>query len=74
MPAETRQLVLLYHGGQRGGPGRKRLLEGLRIPPGTLWVRMHRLRKRLERCVRGCMDVKGNSPRRHSSMREGDES
>ena len=79
MPMATRQLVLLYHGGEGRGPGRKRLLAGLRIPPGALWVRMHRLRKRLEHCVRGCMDgssfapAKGIRPLRHSSVKEGDE-
>jgi DNA-directed RNA polymerase specialized sigma24 family protein len=72
MPVKTRQLLLLYHG-QRDRTGRQRLLARLRIAPGALWVRMHRLRKRLERCVRDCVassplaSGKGAGVPRHSS-------
>lgn len=74
LPPETRQLVLLYHGGR----GRVRLVEGLQLPAGTLRVRMHRLRKRLERCVRDCMDSglaagRGAGPVRYRPSQPGDE-
>jgi DNA-directed RNA polymerase specialized sigma24 family protein len=79
MPAETRRLLLVYHSDKRGSPARQRFLDGLRVSPGALWVRMFRLRKRLERCVQGCMNVgpfavdERNPPGRHSSVKEGDE-
>jgi DNA-directed RNA polymerase specialized sigma24 family protein len=65
LPTEMRRLVLLYHGRQGRGEPIARLLEALGIPPRALWVRMHRLRKRLEGCVRDCLE--GNRPLRHSS-------
>jgi DNA-directed RNA polymerase specialized sigma24 family protein len=79
MPVETRRLLLVYHGDKRGSPARQRFLDGLRVSPGALWVRMFRLRKRLERCVQGCMNAspfavdERNPPGRHSSVKQGDE-
>jgi DNA-directed RNA polymerase specialized sigma24 family protein len=70
LPIEMRRLVLLYHSRQGRGEPTDRLLEALGIPPRTLWVRMHRLRKRLERCVGDCLE--GNPPVRHSSTGGGD--
>jgi DNA-directed RNA polymerase specialized sigma24 family protein len=76
LPPETRRMLLLYHADDRRGRLRQRLVEGLRLAPGTLWVRMHRLRKRLERCVDECLQAHGQAPAkgsgllRHSSKRE----
>ena len=70
LPIEMRRLVLLYHGRQGRGAPIERLLEALGIPPRTLWLRMHRLRKRLERCVGECLE--GNRPVHHSSTGGGD--
>jgi DNA-directed RNA polymerase specialized sigma24 family protein len=73
LPLETRRMLLLYHADDKRGRLRQRLVEGLRLAPGTLWVRMHRLRKRLERCVDECLQARGQTPAkgcrpsRHSS-------
>jgi DNA-directed RNA polymerase specialized sigma24 family protein len=61
LPIEMRRFVLLYHSRDRGAPT-ERLQEALGIPPGAVWVRMHRLRKRLERCVRDCQEGRSTGP------------
>jgi RNA polymerase sigma factor (sigma-70 family) len=64
LPLETRRLVMDYY--QQGGgaskiAGRKELAAKLGISINTLWVRAHRARSRLERCVRECLDRKDAS-------------
>ena len=71
MPIEAQQLLLLYHAGE--GPRGRQVAQLLGISTGALWVRMHRLRKRLERCVRECVEssaapVKGQPSRPHSPV------
>jgi DNA-directed RNA polymerase specialized sigma24 family protein len=56
-PQQTRQLVLLYYEeeGSRQVEHRRGLAEGLGLGPNALRIRMHRLRARLEECVRACL-------------------
>jgi DNA-directed RNA polymerase specialized sigma24 family protein len=66
LPAETRKLVVEYYrqgGGARKISGRKDLAARLGISINTLWVRAHRARARLERCLRDCLDPEGASKR-----------
>ncbi|MEW6369173.1 MAG: hypothetical protein AB1714_31505 [Acidobacteriota bacterium] len=61
LPPETRALVLRYyqdHGIARI-ENRRRLAQTLTIEPGTLRIRMLRLRDRLEACVTRCLDQQG---------------
>ena len=57
LPAETRELVLRYYRGQGGSKivDRRALAVQLGVTQGTLRIRLHRLRLRLEACVRKCM-------------------
>jgi len=64
LPLDTRRLVMDYYGqgvGARKIAGRKDLAARLGISTNTLWVRAHRARSRLERCVRECLDRKDAS-------------
>lgn len=66
LPTETRRLVVEYYrqgGGARKIAGRKDLAVKMGISINTLWVRAHRARGRLERCVRECLDRQGASKR-----------
>lgn len=66
LPSETRKLVVEYYrqgGGARKISGRKDLAAKMGISINTLWVRAHRARGRLERCVRECLDREGASKR-----------
>jgi RNA polymerase sigma factor (sigma-70 family) len=66
LPAETRRLVVEYYrqgGGARKIAGRKDLAAKMGISISTLWVRAHRARTRLERCVRECLD-RGSASKR----------
>jgi DNA-directed RNA polymerase specialized sigma24 family protein len=58
LPPETRTLVVQYYqdDGARRIDRRRRLAEALAIEPGTLRIRMLRLRERLERCVVSCIE------------------
>jgi DNA-directed RNA polymerase specialized sigma24 family protein len=78
LPPETRRLVAAYYQG-RGAPkiaARKELAAGLGISANALWVRAHRLRTRLERCVHECLDrARGGArpapaPRAHEGGRQ----
>jgi DNA-directed RNA polymerase specialized sigma24 family protein len=63
---ESRSLVVEYYrqgGGARKIAGRKDLAARMGISINTLWVRAHRARGRLERCVRECLDRNGASKR-----------
>ena len=55
LPPEDRQLILDYHAGPDGSniTARRRLAARLGLSATALRIRAHRLRTRLERCVRG---------------------
>ncbi|HEX2253678.1 MAG TPA: hypothetical protein VHQ65_10465 [Thermoanaerobaculia bacterium] len=55
-----RDLLLRYHSGEGGAriENRKRLADDLGVPINALRIRAHRLRAKLEDCVRQCVDVK----------------
>lgn len=57
LPDESRDLILEYYEGEKGGKveGRKRLAERLGIPLNALRIRAHRIRMSLEACVRECV-------------------
>jgi RNA polymerase sigma factor (sigma-70 family) len=57
LPADTRDFVLRYYRGQGGAKieDRRALAAQLGVSQGTLRIRLHRLRLRLEACVRRCM-------------------
>ncbi len=52
VPPEQRHLVLVYHRGENNIRGRKDLSEQLGIPMNALRIRVHRIRRKLEDCVR----------------------
>lgn len=58
-----RQLVLDYHRGERRGriDGRKQLADGLGIELNALRIRVHRLRGRLENCVKSRLGRNGGA-------------
>jgi RNA polymerase sigma factor (sigma-70 family) len=74
MPADTRELVLRYYQGEGGGRvgDRRTLAAQLGVSPGTLRIRLHRLRARLEACVRRCMRLRETSVPRASPSSEGE--
>ena len=57
LPEESRALILAYYQLQRGAQieHRKRVAEAHGIPLNALRLRVHRIRGRLEVCVRGCL-------------------
>jgi DNA-directed RNA polymerase specialized sigma24 family protein len=57
LPDESRDLILKYYEGEKGGKveGRKRLAQRLGIPLNALRIRAHRIRVSLEACVRECV-------------------
>jgi DNA-directed RNA polymerase specialized sigma24 family protein len=66
LPLETRRLVMEYYRqgvGARKISGRKDLAAKLGISVNMLWVRAHRARSRLERCVRDCLEREDVSKR-----------
>jgi DNA-directed RNA polymerase specialized sigma24 family protein len=54
LPPTSRDLILDYHEGERRGriDNRRAIAERLDIPLNALRIRVHRIRTRLERCVR----------------------
>ena len=62
LPPETRDLVLRYYECDGGLqiPQRRALAERLGIGTNALRIRLHRLRSRLEDCVRGCLQRTGS--------------
>jgi DNA-directed RNA polymerase specialized sigma24 family protein len=54
LPPSSRDLILDYHEGERRGriDNRRAIAERLDIPLNALRIRVHRIRTRLERCVR----------------------
>ena len=61
LPAEERSLIVAYYegAGRSHLEGRKALATRLGIIYATLKTRTHRLRVRLEACLRHCLDAKG---------------
>jgi DNA-directed RNA polymerase specialized sigma24 family protein len=57
LPDDTRELLLRYYRGQGGAKidDRRALAAQMGVTQGTLRIRLHRLRLRLEACVRKCM-------------------
>lgn len=60
----SRDLVLRYYQGEGGAlvEGRRALATELGLAAGTLRIRLHRLRARVEACVRGCLADHETSP------------
>ena len=68
LPPETRQLVLRYYLEERRAKidGRRVLAESLGIGQNALRIRMHRIRARLESCVRACLGGETEGETGHS--------
>ncbi len=60
LPPESRELILAYHEGERRQriENRKAIAERLDIPLNALRIRVHRVRAKLERCVRRKTETK----------------
>jgi DNA-directed RNA polymerase specialized sigma24 family protein len=60
LPAEDRSLVLRYYSehGSRKIDSRREMANASGVSVNALRIRMHRIRERLERCVRGCTEQK----------------
>ena len=55
-PAERQHLLRYYEGDKSVKiENRRQLTEDLGVAAGTLRIRMHRIRQRLEKCIRGCL-------------------
>jgi DNA-directed RNA polymerase specialized sigma24 family protein len=72
---ETRSLLLRYHRDDQDGnsQNRRALANELAIGLNALRIRVHRIRTRLEACVRGCLDLVpaiGSATSSHLSERE----
>ncbi len=54
LPPESRRLILSYHEGERREriENRKAIADRLGVPLNALRIRVHRIRSRIERCVR----------------------
>jgi DNA-directed RNA polymerase specialized sigma24 family protein len=65
LPAETRELVLLYYDedGSRQVEHRRRIAGRLGVGPNALRIRLHRLRARLEQCVNTCLERQAETSR-----------
>jgi DNA-directed RNA polymerase specialized sigma24 family protein len=73
MPEAERAVLLRYYEGQGGGriEARRRLGLELGVPVATLRIRLHRLRVRLEACVRRCLARDETSSPREPLSHEG---
>jgi DNA-directed RNA polymerase specialized sigma24 family protein len=71
LPADNRRLVLEYYREQDGAQiaYRQRIAEAHDMPMNALRLRVHRIRARLDKCVRGCLAVPGVQP---TSFPDGD--
>lgn len=58
LPAETRELILLYYeeDGSQQIEHRRQIADRLGVAPNALRIRLHRLRAQLEECVTACLD------------------
>jgi DNA-directed RNA polymerase specialized sigma24 family protein len=64
LPGEQRELVLRYHQESDHIRSRQMLSQQLGIPMNALRIRVHRVRRKLEDCVRECLRVKSIRDRR----------
>jgi DNA-directed RNA polymerase specialized sigma24 family protein len=55
LPADQRNLVLRYHQGENNIRNRQTLADEMGIPMNALRIRVHRVRRKLETCVHGCL-------------------
>lgn len=56
LPADQRDLVLRYYqGGESNIRTRKALSQELNVPMNALRIRVHRVRRKLESCLEGCL-------------------
>lgn len=57
LPPETRSLIVAYYRRREGSKAEARvaLAARLGVSPNALWIRAHRIRTRLEECVRKCL-------------------
>jgi DNA-directed RNA polymerase specialized sigma24 family protein len=64
LPPETRDLLLLYYecDGREKIDRRREIAIRLALEPNALRIRLHRLRARLEECVRACLGGGGEIP------------
>jgi DNA-directed RNA polymerase specialized sigma24 family protein len=69
---ETRQLVLRYYLDERREKidGRRAIAESLGIGQNALRIRMHRVRARLESCVRACLARETEGESGHTGTRD----
>jgi DNA-directed RNA polymerase specialized sigma24 family protein len=70
LPPETRRLVLQYYADERRAKieGRRELAESMGIGLNALRIRMHRIRARLESCVRSCLAGETEADAGHRGM------
>ena len=55
LPGDQRNLVLRYHQGENNIRNRQALADQMGIPMNALRIRVHRVRRKLEACVHGCL-------------------
>jgi len=57
LPAKSRELILAYYGNDESEKikHRKELAEQTGIGANALWIRVHRIRETLKKCVRQCL-------------------
>ena len=55
LPVDQRDLVLRYHQGENNIRNRQALADQMGIPMNALRIRVHRVRRKLESCVHGCL-------------------
>lgn len=58
LPAEQRRLVLAYYSGDDRIRARHHLAEDLGLTPNALRIRAHRVRARLEDCIKRCLGLR----------------
>ncbi|HEY7546903.1 MAG TPA: hypothetical protein VID27_18570 [Blastocatellia bacterium] len=58
LPAEAREMIVSYYEEEEGAKikNRRRLAESLGVPMNALRIRAHRIRAKLEKCVRDCLN------------------
>lgn len=55
LSSDQQRLLLQYHQGEDNIRNRKELCEELGIPINALRIRVHRVRRKLEDCIEGCL-------------------
>lgn len=55
VPQDQRDLLLRYHQGENNIRNRKTLASELGVPLNALRIRVHRVRRKVEACVHGCL-------------------